>query len=42
VLFYTENFKDITSGAFIFVLDLDTLILVCNDIQKIQKRPNLI
>ena len=30
----TENFKEITSGAFIFVLDIDTLILVCNDIQK--------
>ena len=30
----TENFKDITSGAFIFVMNLETLILVCEDIKK--------
>ena len=30
----TENFKKITSGAFVFVMNLETLILVCEDIKK--------
>lgn len=29
----TENFKKITSGAFIFVMDIRTLLLVCEDIR---------
>ena len=30
----TENFKEVTSGAFIFLMNIDTLILVCEDIKK--------
>ena len=30
----TENFKEITSGAFIFLMNIDTLLLVCKDIRK--------
>ena len=30
----TENFKEITSGAFIFLMNLEILILVCQDIKK--------
>lgn len=30
----TENFKEISSGAFVFVIDIETLLLVCEDIRK--------
>lgn len=30
----TENFKEVTNGAFIFLMNIDTLILVCEDIKK--------
>ena len=30
----TENFKEVTNGAFIFLMNLDTLLLVCEDIKK--------
>ena len=30
----TENFKEVTNGAFIFLMNLDTLLLVCEDFKK--------